>query len=293
MRSPKSTFAEPLAIGRPSIGVVIPAFNAADFLSNALDSVLEQTCPVDDIVVVDDGSTDQTEDIVRCYANDGVRYIKQINQGSASARNTGIRSLSTDYVCFLDADDAWLPDKTAAQAEILQRYPEVGLVSGDQIYCDPDRSFRKIRKFSNQSSTRLLARRLAFSNIVGNPSMVMIRQSIFDTIGLFDVSLRFGDDWDMWLRIANESTIAFAKQPVAIYHWHSQNQSQLNQTACLRTYRQISRNAINRSIAFPGRPFAYSFLLRHTVLYIWYRSFRSFLGAHLRQIQSALSSRSA
>ena len=273
----------------PTVGVVIPSYNAADFLPQAIESVLKQTAIIDDIVVVDDGSTDQTEDVVKRFTEDGVRYIKQANQGSAGARNTGVRSLSTDYICFLDTDDSWLPNKTTLQRDILMRRFEIGLVSGDQIFWDPERSIRKVRRFSGQPTRHLLRRKLALSNIVGNPSMVMVRRSIFEDVGLFDPSLRFGDDWDMWLRIAANSDIAFADEPVAVYRWHSKNQSRCHQTACLRAYRQISLRAIQASLSLSSRLAAYPLLIRHTPLYTGYRSLRYLIGTHCRRIQSALS----
>ena len=284
MNSLSSDLREPNGTRDGSIGVVIPTFDAADFLPEALESVLKQSRALDEIVVVDDGSTDDTEDVVRNFSQHGVRYVKQSNQGSAAARNTGVRLLSTDYIAFLDTDDQWLPDKTAIQANILKHQPKVGIVSGDQIFWDPERSFRKVRKFSNQRSLVSFRDRLALMNVIGNPSMVMIRRSHFDRVGLFNVNLRFGDDWDMWLRLAAISDIAFASEPVAIYRWHGQNQSRSHEAACLSMYRQIARDAINRSLSTYKKPFAYPFLLRHTAMFMRYRAFRTVLGEFSRRI---------
>lgn len=271
-----------------SVGVVIPTFNAAEFLPQAIDSVLKQTVAVDDIVVVDDGSTDQTQNVIKRFIENGIRYIRQNNQGSAGARNTGVESLSTDYVCFLDTDDSWLPDKTAVQRRILDREPRVGLVSGNQIFWDPDRSIKKLRTFSQTRPKEIFNKRLALSNVVGNPSMVMIRRSVLEDIGLFNPALRFGDDWDMWIRIAARTEIAFADEAVAIYRWHHNNQSRQNQKACLRAYREISRRAIEETHSSFSKAFAFPFLLRHTPLYICYRSLRFHMWEWIRHMFSSI-----
>ena len=105
------------------ISVVIPAYNHGRFLREAIDSVLAQTYAPLEIIVVDDGSTDDTEQIVRSYG-DRVRYIRQQNAGVGAARNNGIANARGEYVAFLDSDDLWLPEKLAVQVEYMRRHPE-------------------------------------------------------------------------------------------------------------------------------------------------------------------------
>ena len=114
------------------VSVVITTYNYERFVAAAIESVLRQTVRPDEIVVVDDGSTDATAAVVARYAARGVRYIRQANAGPGAARNRGIRETRGDLIAFLDADDRWLPDKLARQLAHLRRYPAAGLVTGGE-----------------------------------------------------------------------------------------------------------------------------------------------------------------
>src|SRR5579864_8740685 len=116
--------------GAPQVSVVIPAYNAARFLGDAIQSVLNQTYSNFEVVVVNDGSTDDTESVVRSFG-DRLFYVKQANKGVSAARNEGIKRARGQYVAFLDSDDVWLPTKLAEQIPFLEQNPEVGLVYSD------------------------------------------------------------------------------------------------------------------------------------------------------------------
>src|SRR3954452_15388536 len=120
----------------PTVSVVIITYNYGRFIAGALDSVLAQTRPADEIIVVDDGSTDDTAAEGGGYADQGVQYLYQPNAGMSAARNRGIRASRGDLIAFLDSDDRWLPDKLALQLENLATYPDAGLVTGSewQVY---------------------------------------------------------------------------------------------------------------------------------------------------------------
>ena len=146
---------EPAADNSNSISVVIPAYNSAAQLARALDSVLAQTRPAEEILVVDDGSTDATAEVARSYG-DAVRLIAQANAGAAAARNAGIRAARGTWIAFLDADDEWLPDRLALQTDILDRRPDLVWVSGNSISCSctenrqaPDVQPEKVRQQLN------------------------------------------------------------------------------------------------------------------------------------------------
>ncbi|HET7536321.1 MAG TPA: glycosyltransferase family A protein, partial [Candidatus Didemnitutus sp.] len=114
----------------PTVSAIIPTYNRAHLLPAALASIFAQTQPVDEVIVVDDGSKDNTADVLRTYG-DRVRYIRQQNAGAGAARNHGMREARGDYVAFLDSDDLWMPEKNARQQELLRAHPEIDFLFGD------------------------------------------------------------------------------------------------------------------------------------------------------------------
>ncbi len=122
------------------ISVVIPAYNAGRYIGRAIDSVLAQTRPAEEIIVVDDGSTDNTAEIAGAYG-DRIRFIRQENAGASVARNTGIAAATGNWIAFLDADDEWLPEKLRLQTEHLERNPDLTWTTANYVrcYCDSNR----------------------------------------------------------------------------------------------------------------------------------------------------------
>jgi glycosyltransferase involved in cell wall biosynthesis len=228
-----------------SISTVITTYNYAEFLPDAIESVLTQTRPVDDIVVVDDGSTDNTAQVVAAYANRGVRYVRQNNQGAGAARNRGIFETSGDFIAFLDADDMWLPDKTRLQEAWLQAHPTCVLVSGQKVWWDVARDRTSIERFGDLSPARL-RREILVLNVVGNPSMTLVRRSAIVQGGEFDSSLRWGQDWEFFIRMSRIGEIGFLPHPVVKYRWHQSSLSHDRRWERLDVVHGISRRAIAR-----------------------------------------------
>ena len=132
------------------ISVVIPAYNAEQHIGRAIDSVLAQTRPADEIIVIDDGSTDATAEVIRSFG-DRVTLIQQKNAGVSVARNTGIEAATGDWIAFLDADDEWLPEKLKRQAEHLSRNPDLRWTTGNYYRCHCDQQHRHIPDMSEPS----------------------------------------------------------------------------------------------------------------------------------------------
>ena len=196
------------------VSVVIPTYNRADLVMRALQSVFAQTRPVDEVLLVDDGSTDDTEARVRNAYGDRVRYLRQSNAGVSVARNLGLREARGEYIAFLDSDDLWMPDKTRQQLQFLERHPDYGLV-----LCDVERVTADGRPID------ILHRRAALpldgrivSNVLRNPTLVpasaMIRREVYETVGGFDETLRTAEDLDFHLRVALEWPIGVVEQPL-------------------------------------------------------------------------------
>ncbi len=188
---------------KPIISVIIPAYNAARHIVSAVDSALAQTYPAVEIIVVDDGSADNTPDLLRPYRQARkITYMRQENKGLAAARNTGIRASSGHYVALLDADDIFLPEKLARQAAYLDAHPECGI-----SYCG-------LWHFNDAAPEKMLMLDYAYYSGAGvfpallkknfiNPLSVVMRRSVFNTAGYFDESLRRSEDWDFWVRAAH------------------------------------------------------------------------------------------
>jgi glycosyltransferase involved in cell wall biosynthesis len=203
-----------------SVSAIITTFNYARFIAPAIDSVLGQTVPPDEIIVVDDGSTDHTQAIVEPYMARGVRYVKQARAGAGAARNRGIAETGGELVTFLDADDRWLPDKLARQLEHLRCYPQAGLVTGGEweIY-ESGAAPRQIRRRAAGAVNSYP--RVLVENFIGNPSVVLVRRECFREVGVFDESLHLGQDWDMWIRIARRFLIGVIDHPLILFTKHS------------------------------------------------------------------------
>lgn len=206
----------------PHISVVIPTYNYGHFVTEALGSVLAQTYPAREIIVVDDGSTDDTSEKLQPYEN-RIRYIHQENQGLPAARNTGIRAACGEFIALLDSDDLWHPRKLEAQVHHLNRSPEVGLVAAD-VLRDMRNGWPEVGDHSSMPAHPVTVKDLLVRSRFG-PSSVLVRKGCFDAVGLFDPELRSAEDRDMWIRIASRFPIRKLGAPLWWYRLHGGNMS--------------------------------------------------------------------
>ena len=204
----------------PKVSIIIPAYNRADMILTALKSVLAQTYPDWEAIIVDDGSSDNTREVVAVVKDARVRYIYQENMGLPGARNTGIRASSGEYVAFLDSDDAFLPEKLMLQVPVLDDDPQIGLVAGGFVEVDMNmRPLHEIRPWVKNPTLDLLDWVRTCSFCVGSP---LVRRSWLDKAGLFDENMRFVEDWDLWLRLASMGCrMQWLKEPVYLYRMHA------------------------------------------------------------------------
>lgn len=201
----------------PEVSVVIPTYNRARDVCSAVDSVLAQTFDDLELIVVDDGSTDETQELLERRYGDRIVYVYQENQERCVARNTGIQRSSGAYVAFLDSDDVWLPDKLEAQMEMARRYPEAGLLYGRVFPIDSDGRWH-LREAEmvgwGEPGPRRVFDRLVMVNIIPTPTVVVKRASL-DRAGFFDKAFSYCEDWDLWLRIAFHYDAVFVPQALA------------------------------------------------------------------------------
>ncbi len=181
----------------PRVSIIIPTHNRVIFLKEALDSVIKQSFSDFELIVVDDGSTDGTADLVAKYP--GVRYIYQKNRGVSSARNLGIRSARGNFIAFLDSDDLWLNDKLKEQISFFDISPDASICQTEELWLR-DGQKRNPKKKHQKYSGYILKECLPLCIV--SPSAVMLKKEVFEKIGLFDESFPVCEDYDFWLRAA-------------------------------------------------------------------------------------------
>ncbi len=192
--------------------MIIPTYNRRDLLPRAIDSVLAQTRRVDEIIVIDDGSTDGTADMLHARYGDRVTHVWQSNAGVSAARNHGLRRANGRYLTLLDSDDEWLPEKTALQVALLESRPDIGMV-----VCDVERidgEYRHIDVFHRRDVIREdgWALRWLLHNPALIPASVMLRREVVEQAGGFDETLRTAEDLEFHLRIARHCPIGVVEQ---------------------------------------------------------------------------------
>jgi glycosyltransferase involved in cell wall biosynthesis len=190
------------------VSAIIATYNYGRFLPRAIDSVLAQTYPHIECVVTDDGSTDETQDVLKRYAG-RVRVLQQPHGGVSAARNTAIDASRGDYVAFLDGDDWWHPTKIEKQVALLEQRPELGCVGCGLEHVTPDGHVDRIAGRPNHDTQMQTLRNIAVRRfwIQGSCSGAVIRRSLLERIGPFDQTLAAAEDWDMWLRVASVANV--------------------------------------------------------------------------------------
>ena len=199
----------------PLVSVVMPAYNVAWCVRRAVDSALAQSLREIEVIVINDGSTDDTLQVLASYG-DAIKVIDQANGGMSHARNAGIRAARGKYVAFLDADDWWLPEKLARQVELLNNRPELGFCSTAARVENPQGELLNLwhcRHARRDMLETIIAENAA---VAGGCSAVMVRRELFEQVGLFDESLRGFEDPDLWMRLAAVCHYACIDEPLAV-----------------------------------------------------------------------------
>ncbi|MDR1958413.1 MAG: glycosyltransferase family 2 protein [Planctomycetaceae bacterium] len=207
------------------VSVVMPAYNTAAYIAEAIESVIAQTFSGWELIVVNDGSTDETVKTVTPFLRDKrITLLSKPNGGAASARNAGIRKAQADLIAFLDSDDYWLPRKLEKQLECFRTFPDIGVCGTGMVIIDPDSnviSLGTVPDFHGNPFPTILEHSLA------NMSTAMVRRDVIEKAGLFDETLGAApEDYEFWLRIGKYAVFHILSKPLACYRKGHENTSQ-------------------------------------------------------------------
>jgi len=202
----------------PLISVIIPCYNHGNYLQEAVDSIRSQDYSPVEIIVVDDGSTDNTPDVSREL---DVKYIRQENAGLSAARNTGIHQSRGELLVFLDADDWLLPNALTINSGILMQKPELAFAAGahEKVFVNKGETLEIVKDVEGDCHLRLLE-----GNFIGMHATVMYRRWVFDKFS-FDTTLNFCEDYDLLLKVSRTNPVTYHKQKIAAYRLHDENMS--------------------------------------------------------------------
>jgi len=202
----------------PTVSIILPTYNRTQLLSQAIESVLDQTYRDFELIVVDDGSEKDTEPVVDTFDEWGnIRYIRhKTNKGASAARNTGIEAATGEYIAFIDDDDEWLPTKLEKQVELMDNSSTgVGLIYCWMDYYEyPDKKIREVHPtLSGDIFEEMLDRQR-----IGNSSTLLVRAEIVENVGLFDTSLPRGNDGDFIRRITKKYKVDYVPEALVKYY---------------------------------------------------------------------------
>lgn len=212
----------------PKVSVVIPSYNRAAYLRSAIASVLNQSFQDFEIIVVDDASKDDTNEVIRSFNDLRINYVRhELNKGVSAARNTGIKNSSSDYIAFLDDDDEWLPEKLWKQINLLENSsPKIGGVYTGYVVID--RSSGEILDQRVHTKKGNIFDELIEANLIGATPSLLFRKECFNRVGLFDENMSFSEDWDMWIRISKEFHFECIQQILVKCYFHNRDKLTFN-----------------------------------------------------------------
>jgi len=210
----------------PFFSVVISLYNKENYIENTLKSVLNQTFDDYEIIIVNDGSTDKSEEIVLKFDDQRIKYFSKTNEGVSVARNFGIEKARSNYIAFLDADDLWKPNHLSTLMHLIQDYPDAGIYASRYQLIFKNQSvyvphFKNVDSDYSGVVADYFESSLHYS--IATASSVAVSKTIFKNVGLFDTSISAGEDTDMWIRIALKHPVVISKSITAAYVHFTEN----------------------------------------------------------------------
>ena len=230
------------------VGVVLPCYNGARWIAGAINSVLDQTHGDFELIIVDDGSTDNSKEIIYSYLHDDrVRYIYQKNKGFSSAINRGIKVCECDLIGFIGQDDLWMPNKLEFLIGYLNKYKHLEIIHSNYCNIDSEGNFKSLRtlKIPNFSSRKKLIKHLFLHNFIGFET-VLVKKGCFKKTGLFDEKMVGFSDYDMWLKLVGDYDIGYIDLVLVKKRDHKGQLSKVRRSAMIKDEFLIVQKAIKR-----------------------------------------------
>ena len=226
---------------KPEVSVIIPTYNRGWIIEEALDSVFAQNFKDFELIVVDDGSTDNTRNILKSYPHE-IRVIHQQNMGVSAARNQGIASASGKFIAFLDSDDLWLPKKLTTQVKFFSASPDAMICQTEEMWV---RNNVRVNPKERHKKPSGMIFEPSLALCLVSPSAVMMRRRLFDEVGLFDEELPACEDYDLWLRVSCRYPVYLIDTPLIVKR--GGHEDQLSRSPGLDKYRIASLKNIVES----------------------------------------------
>lgn len=224
---------------RPRVSVIIPTYNREKFIAFAVESVLNQSFGDWELIVIDDGSTDQTRALFNSWFDDPrIRYFYQENQGQSVARNRGVAEANGDFIGFLDSDDIWLSDKLEKQLAVFDRCTDVDIIHGDEIIIDE--VGKVLSKLNMTRYSGFITARLLADNCI-SMTTALVRRGCFEEMGGFDESDRVAEDYELWLRFSTRYRFHYEPGYVTLYRSMADQLSTNTRLRLLANERIINR----------------------------------------------------
>lgn len=232
--------------------VVMPLYNKEKYVGRAIESVLSQTHEDFKLLVVDDGSTDHSLDVVASYRDERIRIIRQVNAGVSCARNAGIRASSEAYIAFLDADDAWKPEFLSVMQQLIESYPLAGAYSCSFESIEADGSMKHHFAPGNEFAATDCALiedyfLSAMSAYLITSSSVVIPRRVIEDVGAFNPSFRKGEDIDLWQRIALKYSVAYINKTYSIIYANSEDRSNSRDVSLSASFSSSAQETLARA----------------------------------------------
>ncbi len=267
----------------PQVSVVMPVYNGAKYIGEAIQSLIAQTCSDWELIIIDDGSTDATAQIALSISDPRINFAQQPNAGAGAARNAGIARASGKYLAFLDADDLYLPTALESNIQFLDSNPEMGLVYSDGFYCDEKgKPFARLSDFRPSNVTGHVLETIVINPLLGASCSALMRlKSVRQQELWFDSDVKITEDWDFFIRFAQSEQFGYNAQPTCLYRWHGENSTLRNKD--LKANVELVRLRVLRSTYF-------STLLAGTRSTLFYQLFFDTFANEPRQQEEVIAS---
>jgi len=211
------------ATAKPAVSIIVPTYNRSAFIGEAINSVLQQTFSDFELIVIDDGSTDSTGEIVDAFKDERLVFIQQENAGRSAARNRALATARGKYIAFLDSDDTYLRDKLERQVNFMEAHPEIGMIYTSAKCIDAEGNILKNHVYVASVSGQIYRQVAFFRPVTITLPTVMLRREVLDNVGGFDEKMERFEDTDLWRRISKRYQVGALNYPTCLLRTHDDN----------------------------------------------------------------------